>query len=88
MNGLSIQHVHAWLSCQRPEEQFGNSFLLVLYNMVMLLGVQKYTRAYLHCLVMIEEAMGSHLLSSQFIVYDEGITLNYQIWQFIFVGFV
>jgi hypothetical protein len=44
--------------------------------MVMLPGVQKYTRAYLHCLVM-TEAMSSHLLSSQFIIYDEGIILNY-----------
>jgi hypothetical protein len=54
--------------------------------MVMLSGVQKYTRAYLHCLVM-TEAMGSHLLSSQFIVYDEGIILNFHFDGLLYLNF-
>jgi hypothetical protein len=59
------------------EERFGKSFLLVLYNLVILPGVQKvYT-----CLLTLsghERCYGlSAFVISQFIVYDEGILLNY-----------
>jgi hypothetical protein len=65
------------VSHQRHEERFGKSFLLVLYNLVILPGVQKvYT-----CLLTLsghEKCYGlSAFVISQFIVYDEGMVLNY-----------